>query len=96
MYAKQRAQHLTVAGLKEKVEQGDKMKMLEYTERSELIESACYLYKRLFIPEDSGDSEMEINEGNPDDPGMYYNQKELLTLSAYHVLALPMGNCVNS
>ena len=51
------------------IEQGD-MKMLDYTDRTELIESACYLYKRLYVSEDSADSEMEVVDDNPDDPGM--------------------------
>ena len=65
----------------EEIEQGD-MKMLDYTERKELIESACFLYKRLFASntpmtsakdttQDSRESEMEIVDVDPDDPGMY-------------------------
>lgn len=73
----------------EEIEQAD-MLILEYTERSELIKSACYLYKRLFVSEDSENSDtvnMEV-DNNPDNPSKYHG----LTLSASDVLAMPMSH----
>ena len=51
----------------EEIEQGE-MKMLEYAARTEVVELGCYLYKRLF---DSEDSEAEIHDENPHDPGKF-------------------------
>ena len=48
----------------DQLEQGE-LKMLDYADRSVVLELACYLYKRLFITEE----EIEIMDNDPDNPG---------------------------
>ena len=61
----------------DELEQGS-FKMLGYADRTEVVELACYLYKRLFGSEDS---EVEMVDDNPDNPGMQ-DLNYALTLSA--------------